>query len=671
MSQTGSGERCFGATGPGLVRVQGLETLLDARIRRVWGGSSGGLAGFVGWGRRPRSERARALAERSGLPFICVEDGFLRSVGLGSDDAPLSVVVDDLGIYFDATCPSRFEALMQPALAEPEVRRAEALQTAWRAARVSKYNHLREHAGPLPKRYVLVVDQTLGDASISFGLAEPGTFMRMLRAALDENPDCSVVVKVHPDVFSGRKRGHFDVAAVARMDRVQVLARDVHPVRLVEHCEAVYVVTSQLGFEALLWGKRVRVFGMPFYAGWGLTSDDMPRPLRRPDRPLAQLVHAALIGYPRYIDPETGIRCEVERVVEWMGLQRRMRERFPETVHAVGFSWWKRPLVRSFLQGSRVCFVQGTRQVPQGETAVVWGRTQTPQGSPIIRVEDGFLRSAGLGAHLVRPLSWVQDSRGIYFDATVPSDLEVMLQNTDFDTAELQRARALRMALIESGLTKYNLSGNRWSRPALAMGKTVILVPGQVESDASLAWGAPEVARNMTLLQRVREANPTAWVIYKPHPDVVAGMRKGGLGESEARRWCDEMVMEAPMGQLLDEVDQVHTMTSLTGFEALLRGRQVVCYGQPFYAGWGLTQDMLPFPNGRRTRAIDLDCLVAGALLKYPSYVSFVTNRYMTAERALQELHVQSNNENNGVFRRVFRYCTGVGLRGWAAFSKK
>jgi capsular polysaccharide export protein len=652
------------------MRMQGLETLLDAKVRRVRSANPTGLDGFVGWGRRPQAERAKALAAQAGLPFVCVEDGFLRSVDLGQDEAPLSVVVDDLGIYFDATRPSRFEALMQQDLGDLDVQRAKALQASWCAARVSKYNHLREHREAMPRRYVLVVDQTVGDASITFGLAEQSTFMRMLGAALDENPDCTVVVKIHPDVFSGRKRGHFDVDAITRMDRVQVLARDVHPVGLVERCEAVYVVTSQLGFEGLLWGKRVRVFGMPFYAGWGLTTDDIPRPTRRSDRSLARLTHAALIEYPRYIDPETGERCEVERVIGWMGLQRRMRERFPDTVHAVGFSLWKRPLVRSFFQGSRVCFIRTAHQIPHGETGVVWGRMPTPSGLSVIRLEDGFLRSVGLGAHLVRPLSWVQDTRGIYFDSTAPCDLEVILETADFLPSELQRACVLRTALVELGLTKYNLSGRQWHRPLKAVGKTVVLVPGQVESDASLAWGASAVNRNMDLLRRVREANPHAWVIFKPHPDVVAGMRKRGAGEGEALRWCDEVVLDAPMAQLLDEVDEVHTMTSLAGFEALIRGRRVVCYGHPFYAGWGLTVDMLPFPNGRRTRAITLDCLIAGVLFEYPTYVSFVTKRFMTAERALQELNAQSNNKNKGIFRRGFRYCRGVGLSVFA-FNKR
>ncbi|MGH8642553.1 MAG: capsular polysaccharide biosynthesis protein, partial [Burkholderiales bacterium] len=107
------------------------------------------------------------------------------------------------------------------------------------------------------------------------------------------------------------------------------LGEDVHPVSLIECAAAVYVVTSQMGFEGLLWGKRVRTFGMPFYAGWGLTQDDLPAPGRRRPATLEALVHAALVEYPRYLDPQTGRRCEVERLIEWMGLQRRMRERIP------------------------------------------------------------------------------------------------------------------------------------------------------------------------------------------------------------------------------------------------------------------------------------------------------------------------------------------------------
>jgi len=166
------------------------------------------------------------------------------------------------------------------------------------------------------------------------------------------------------------------------------------------------------------------------------------------------------------------------------------------------------------------------------------------------------------------------------------------------------------------------------------------LVPGQVETDASIAYGAPEgvcaIRRNMDLLRAVRQANPDAWVVYKPHPDVLAGLRLKGIDEDAALQWCDEQVIDAPMGELLGQVDEVHVITSLAGFEALLRGRPVTCYGQPFYAGWGLTTDMAPLP--RRTRRLALDALVAGALVEYPKYVSRTSGEFTSPEQALDDL---------------------------------
>ena len=304
-----------------------LATLLGVPlIPSPWGPRSLKPVAYAGWGLKPSGRYAAWRAARTGLPCWRLEDGFLRSVEPGLGHAPLSVVVDDIGIYYDAARASALEALVVRPLAAAAEMRVRELVAAWRAARVSKYNHLPEHRGALPARYVLVADQTFGDASIRYGMANSESFTRMLHAALAENPGATVLVKIHPDVFAGRKRGYFDVPALSAMTRVQVLADDVHPVGLIERAAAVYAVTSQIGFEGLLWGKRVRVFGMPFYGGWGLTHDQLPAPARRRTVALENLVHAALIDYPRYLDPETGRRCEIERLIQWMGAQRRLQD---------------------------------------------------------------------------------------------------------------------------------------------------------------------------------------------------------------------------------------------------------------------------------------------------------------------------------------------------------
>lgn len=307
-------------------------------------------------------------------------------------------------------------------------------------------------------------------------------------------------------------------------------------------------------------------------------------------------------------------------------------------VCACGFSLRKRAMVRRFCQRQDIRFVSRVSQVPAGADLLVWGAALSPvglaEGVRVVRLEDGFIRSVGLGADLVAPLSWVVDSRGIYFDSGRPSDLEVLLQTTIFNSVDLERAAQLRQQLVAYGVSKYNLSGQIWQRP---LGNAnVVLVAGQVETDASIRWGAVDVCTNLALLKAVRLARPDAWVVYKPHPDVVAGLRGMGVGETYAAQWCDEVVQHASIAQMLPLVDEVHVMTSLTGFEALLRGIPVHCYGQPFYAGWGLTTDRHPVQ--RRTRRLTLDELVAGALLHYPLYLAPGSNRLCTAEDAVLAL---------------------------------
>jgi capsular polysaccharide export protein len=338
----------------------------------------------------------------------------------------------------------------------------------------------------------------------------------------------------------------------------------------------------------------------------------------------------------------------------------------PAVVHAYGFPRWKWPIVRQCFPGRRVEFVQRGEPVPALTWLVLWGTEQVPpdvrSDVRILRVEDGFLRSAGLGADLVRPVSWVVDGQGIYYDATHPSDLEATLNGERFDAALLARATALRRRIVQARLSKYNVGFRSWTRP---QGHSrVILVPGQVESDASIAFGVGSVRTNIGLLRAVRSANPDAYLVYKPHPDVLARLRVAGQGERAASQWCDEVVADVDIAELLEAVDEVHVLTSLAGFEALLRGKSVTCYGQPFYSGWGLTNDITP--NLRRCRRLSIDELVAGALIRYPLYLSRDGKRLITPEEALDTLQswrAQTRGREpwwRGIYRVFLRRIAGV-----------
>jgi len=605
---------------------------------------------MLAWGRKPSAFKAEIVARKLGLPVVRLEDGFLRSVEPGTEP-PLSLVWDDQGIYYDASQPCRLDALLARTLGLAEKARARDLIRRWRAGRVSKYNHARERNYQHLRPYVLVVDQTFGDASVKYGHADANSFDTMLKSALEKFPVHRIVLKTHPDVVAGRKLGYFSESAEAQSERVEWLGDNVHAPALLEHADAVFCVTSQMGFEALIWGKETHVFGMPFYAGRGLTVDALPAPEFRETVSLEALVFAALVDYPRYVDPETGLRCEPERILDWMALQREQRERFPEQLYSPRVPLWKRKALTRFLAGSDL-IDEREQPAPEGSTRVVWGLAESRE--PVIRVEDGFIRSVGLGADLVQPQSWVMDDVGMYYDATRPSKLEAMLEDDDFPPALLERAAELIKILNRTGATKYNTGARTWRRPEGV--RQVILVPGQVESDASIRFGSPVVRANLELLKTVREQNPGAWVMYKPHPDVVAGLRNAGTAERMGAQWCDELVVDQDMAHLLGQVDEVHTITSLTGFEALVRGLKVTCYGQPFYSGWGLTTDI--HPCTRRTQTRTLDELVAAALILYPTYISQVTGKFTTVETVLHEIEMQrkSSAPRGGKLLRVSRF---------------
>jgi capsular polysaccharide export protein len=447
---------------------------------------------------------------------------------------------------------------------------------------------------------------------------------------------------------AGRKRGY--LAAMPYRSRVSVVSADVNPRALLQRAKHLYVCSSQLGFEGLLAGVPVTCFGQAFYAGWGLT-DDRQRSERRTRRlTLEQLVAGALLLYPRYRHPLTFERGEAEPVVEHLALQRRVFAENRRQFVCFDMSYWKRPFVRRYLSapGHPVRFARSIRDMENERdaarlTAVVWASRKTPElerwtaahGIPLWHMEDGFLRSTGLGSDLTAPGSLVLDPEGIYYDPSRPSRLERLLSEASFSEEELNRAARLRQQIVSTRISKYNLPGAATLRISAQPGQRVLFVPGQVADDASVRLGTQMVTDNLGLLRAVRREHPNAYIVYKPHPDVQSGNRQGALYDIIDPPW-DLLLGQAPIATCLDAVDEVHTMTSLVGFEALLRGIPVVTYGQPFYGGWGLTRDHAPLT--RRTRRLSLDELVAGTLLRYPRYVSWSARCFCSAEDKVEEL---------------------------------
>jgi capsular polysaccharide export protein len=603
---------------PGRVRRMLTLSGLSPRLGRP------GPNDFVGvWGRSPTAHRGETAAKRSGAALVRIEDAFLRSINPGrAGDAPLGLLIDHTGIHFDGAAPSDLERMLatNPIDDHALLTRARDGMARLRLLEISKYNS-HDLSIPLPEPgYVLVLDQLRDDASVRFGGANPQTFREMLVQAQLDHPGQRILVKSHPETILGLRPGHYQ--ASDSTGNVSILSSQVPPYALLEGAVAVYTVSSQMGFEAILAGHKPHVFGQPFYAGWGLTYDEAFFPRRRRTLTKTQLFAAAMILAPVWYDPCRDRLCQFEEIVDALEAEVRALREDRAGYVALGMRRWKRPALQGFFGRTRkLRFVDDAQSAARYAAAekrsvLVWANREPADIQlPMRRVEDGFIRSRGLGARLIPPLSLISDDLGIYYDPTRENRLDRIVANGPPPGGETRAERLLK-SILASGLTKYNLGG---VLPALPQGH-LILVPGQVEDDASIVKGATAGVRsNLELLSSVRSENPTAVVLYKPHPDVVAGLRKGHVSDADACSFADLILTEVDPAALLEVVDEVWTMTSLLGFEAILRGVAVTCLGTPFYAGWGLTKDRGHVPEWRKARP-NLHSFVHATLIAYPRY---------------------------------------------------
>lgn len=566
--------------------------------------------GFLGadahavWGRSAAARRGIAAARLTGLPLLTLEEGFLAGLAPGRGGPRLSLLIDDLGVHWDADRPSRLEALIAAGGGDRAAARAGMARL--RALRLSRWNDAPDHPSP-PAGHVLVIDQLRGDPASG---GEEASFRRMLAAARAEHPGAEIVVRPHPRASRARP-GWLEDAKEARLWRTPA-----NPWDFLEGARAVYAVSSLLGFEALMAEKPVRLFGRPFYAGWGATEDEARIPRRTARRDAAALFAAAWLDFPLWLDPWRGRVADFDFAVDALVSLRAQRRATAAGAVLSGVRLWKRAQVARLFAPAPVAFAPPSRAAARarasGRPHVVWA-SAAPPGAGDARLEDGFLRSVGLGAALVPAASFALDDLGVHYDPSRESRLERLIASEPADPDWRRRASALRAALVAGGVTKYNLAGG--APPPAPPGRRVVLCAGQVADDAALRLAGAGLG-DADLLRAAREARLGAFLLWKPHPDAEAGLRRG----FDAAALADAALHGVSAIDAIEAADEVWTVSSLLGFEALIRGRPVTALGAPFYAGWGLTEDRGPVPARRRARP-DLLRLIHAALIEYPLHL--------------------------------------------------
>lgn len=243
-----------------------------------------------GQGRPVRKAMAASTALE--LPMLYTDFGPLKTYNHKKHQA-LSMTFDHLGFVHGGDRETYLESLIKSELSEEQLNRSQALISQWKSVRASKFNH---GLGPeLPAERFVVV------------LAEPTPFggdKKVSRATTAQ------LVAKATQAFPTHK--------------VVVVPANEYAADALEKADAAFVHSSPVGFESLLWGTPTYAFGMPFYAGWGVTNDSLPSPERRMPltHGIAQLAYAYLVRYSRYVNPYDSSRISTEQALNLLARTR-------------------------------------------------------------------------------------------------------------------------------------------------------------------------------------------------------------------------------------------------------------------------------------------------------------------------------------------------------------
>jgi len=278
---------------------------------------------FLGWGYKKSGLEAMQMKN-----WILLEDGFIRSVGLGVEGYPaFSIVEDDSGMHYDAFRETKIERILNNYKFDNKIldKATEAIELL-KKYKISKYNlspmTVPQKVKNTKGNKVLIIAQTAGDNSLKYGRAYEFSPKDIILSALEENPNSTVFVKVHPDVLAGKRESSIDIELAQKY--CEVITENSNPLLLIEEFDKVYTQTSQMGFEALLFDKEVTTFGMPFYSGWGITKDKLKNERRNRKLTFKEVFAASYILYSKYYNPYKQRECDIIETIEEINYQKSL-----------------------------------------------------------------------------------------------------------------------------------------------------------------------------------------------------------------------------------------------------------------------------------------------------------------------------------------------------------
>lgn len=495
---------------------------------------------------------------------------------------------------------------------------------------------------------IVVIDQNIDDFAITRNNNCAADFILMYKEALKKGNGRKIYLK-------SSKNGY--LKQFAHSSEVALIDFNVNIHDVLENVEDVYVVCSHVGFEALMHKKNVHCFGYSYYSGFGLTINYKTQniyPLS-----LEKIFYALYIQLSTYIINDI---VKLDIVLEIIAINKKLfYEERDKRFFIVSTHFWHRLKFYRFLYSRKLIYISNikalqTHNLNSNDVVLTWsiGKKQytnfcQEQNIPLFRMEDGFIRSVGLGSHFVQGHSFCIDKTNIYFNARRSNDLENELNNTEVLPTEIEQACNLIKIINKNQITKYNLPfDQKMPKEEIFMMQQIqkstkrkILIIGQVANDKSVLHGCLIHSNIYDLLKQTRIKNPDKIIIFKNHPDCVLSFRAGKIQHKNLANYTDYVLEQITIDQVIDIVDEIHTFTSLSGMEGLIRGKEVYCYGSPFYSNWGLTHDVTEI--SRRLRKRTLEELVYLSYIKYPRYYDHQLNIFVTVFDVIKTILLEQN----------------------------
>ena len=644
-------------------RISDIETFLPGEL--VYDLNE--AAYVAGWGYRPSGIKAKSLALNKNKRYLSLEEGFIAKIPYLNDNTLISLAVDSVAPYFDTTEKTDLESLLIRIKKEDLPSNLNFLFEKWKELNPKKYLNIEEQFAldlyPVNSKYVVIIDQISGDASLNEEIVGKRPFKRLLDFIVNNYPEMNVLIKKHPKEGSRNFLKSKKSAIAAELKhfkslKVSFLSANFEIDLLRNQIQEVLVVNSLMGAELLLKGYNVRTFGSPWYSGWGLTEDEGLCERKQKIKKIIsreELFYCAYVQYNKYVHPVTRKKCCFSDILEHLELQKKVINRFPRKLAVLNAQKWKKPYYDKFMQFSTLRYIseKDLHTLKREEGLISWGQRFNQshldylrrKGFKVYQCEDGFLRSFGLGCEFTKPFSLSFDDKGLYANPKLGSSLAESISHS-LNCAQAKEARLFIKLFRSLKLTKYMSIGSSLSNELLDLlvknnEKRILLVCGQVSDDVSFLNSDFNLLTFQNLVNQLKKENPHSFLIYRPHPDCFKGIRQGEVDLEGA----DFIDIKSNISSLIDLSDEVHVVNSLTGVEALMLGKKVVCWGNSWYSGRGLTEDKNSLIT--KKEPVSLEQLVYIAYIYNPIYFDYSSNQYTSVFNLLEVIKSPTSVERN------------------------